>query len=111
MTFSKQVKRLISKAYLSSERARRAKSDPLLYSMSERPRWRSNDKYGEGLCEYGIKHMEDWSDEAVQGYFDSCRVEIHSDYDCTGELFTAWIHWHRNPDGSVSYVHQLLVDW
>ena len=107
MALTKRTKRLIKRL---CKRDCLASSDPLLRSLGERKRIRW-DENGEGWREYGIEHMEDWSDEAVSGYFNSCQVVIRSDYDCTGRPFTQWIDWHRNPDGSVSYVHKLALDY
>lgn len=86
------------------------KSNPLEVPLYDKSRLIADKNDSESWYEYGILHMEDWSDEAVSGYFDSRKLRIYSQYDCTGKPFTFWLHWHRNPDRSVSFVHQLCVD-
>lgn len=110
MTFTKRQKRLLSKA-LGKDIKKRAKGDPLRYPLwvKDRIRW---DDDGEGWREYGISdEMGGWSDEELREYFDEHRYVIYSDYDCTGRPFTQWVEWHRNPNGSVSYVHQVGLDY
>ena len=109
MALTKKTKRLWKKFYKNRE-GRRAKGDTLRHSLNEKARVRW-DEGGEGGREYGIEFMDGWTDEEINEYFDSQREEIHSIYDCTGRPFTRWIDWHRNPDGSVSYVHQLELDY
>lgn len=58
----------------------------------------------------GIMDPESDTDAEIQEYFDGMVVEIHSAYDCTGRPFTRYIHWHRNPNGMVSYVHAMTLD-
>ena len=53
----------------------------------------------------------DYSDEEMQEFVDSIRIRPrYSAYDCTGEAFTMWIHWHRNPSGKISIVHHIGLD-
>lgn len=70
------------------------------------------DENGEGLTEYGFlpDRFNNWTDEDLEEYFDSCWVRIYSPYDCTGKLFTCGIDWHRNPCGRISYQHHLALD-
>lgn len=110
MALTKETKRLWKKSYKSIE-GRRAKDDPLRLPLwaKDRIRW---DDDGEGWREYGISDaMRSWTDNEVREYFDEHRYVIYSDYDCTGRPFTQWVDWHRNPDGSVSYVHQVGLDY
>jgi hypothetical protein len=49
--------------------------------------------------------------EDIDEFFNDMRVELpYSDYDCTGRLFTSYLHWHINPCGFVSMVHHLCLD-
>lgn len=51
------------------------------------------------------------TDDEVQEFVDECMtVRIYADYDCTGQSFTRWIDWHRNPCGLISYVHAMALD-
>lgn len=67
------------------------------------------------VLEYGFLPQDcltDWEDDEIDEFFkEYVRIEyIPSPYDCTGQAFTNWIHWHRNPDGVISYVHSIGVD-
>lgn len=73
------------------------------------------DEDGEGCKVYGFLpygDMSKWDDEKVEEFInDWLRMPYKpSPYDCTGQIFTYWIDWHRNPDGWISYVHRLLKD-
>lgn len=92
-----------------------------MISLSETPRQRCKAYYEdgvrkynyEGLCEYGFLPEPLWkySDEEIKEYIDEeMWVNIYSPYDCTGKLFTQWITFHRNPCGSVSFVHSMGLD-
>lgn len=63
--------------------------------------YRGDDCY---FFEYGFLRGE-WTDEEVKELMDKKRITINSPYDCTGYAFTVYIDWHRNPNGSVSFVH------
>ncbi len=63
----------------------------------------------EGLVRYGFLG-KDMTDEEIEEELDYMRIRINSPYDCTGKLFTAWIHWHRNPTGIVTYAHHMRLD-
>ena len=112
---NKSTKKFISRFLQNKKRNRYGlivpdKNNPLEVPIYRKSRYMA-DKHNYDSCyEYGIEHMEDWSNEAVKGYFDSKRYEVRSLYDCTGEPVTLWLHWHRNPDGSVSFVHNIGRD-
>jgi hypothetical protein len=59
--------------------------------------------YGTGCDSLTDAEIADWLSEFM-------AVGVRSDYDCSGQSFTQWIHWHRNPNGSVSFVHQMGID-
>lgn len=102
-----------------------ALKDKLTHSMQEGTlyeRFRA-DRDGEGWSYYGFVMGEQFADyydvdstfeltdAEIQEWFDEImRVEIYSDYDCTGKAFTEYISWHRNPNGAISYVHKMAVD-
>lgn len=67
---------------------------------------------GEYFTEYGFlpERMNDWDDEMIQEEVDDLREYICSPYDCTGQRFTMWITWHRNPCGRISVVHRFGID-
>ena len=65
----------------------------------------------------GRKQSEVWedymslTDDDIREFVDECMtVRIYADYDCTGQSFTRWIDWHRNPCGLISYVHAMALD-
>lgn len=65
----------------------------------------------DSFVKYGfIKGSESWTDEDIEEWVRETWLRIYSPYDCTGKCFTYDIHWHRNPNGVVSYVHQMGVD-
>lgn len=70
------------------------------------------DDTGETYTEFGFlpDHMNSWGDEAIQEYVNDLREYVSSPYDCSGQRFTRWIHWHRNPCGRISVVHRLGID-
>lgn len=100
--------------------------DKLVHSLCEGTRWQRfrADEDGEGWRLYGFvmgEEFSDWydlaettddlTDEDIDEWFEGhMAIRIHSDYDCTGRAYTQWIDWHRNPDGSISYVHQVGLD-
>lgn len=81
--------------------------------LTESPRIRYEDAggYGEYWKEYGFFNGAGMSDDDIREYIDeNIRVRIYSPYDCTGEAFTMWIWWHRNPSGLVSYINNMALD-
>lgn len=61
----------------------------------------------EGFNEVGFfpLYMAEWADADVNEYCNELIAEhdIYSPYDCTGKLFIAFIDWHRNASGLISY--------
>ena len=84
-----------------------AKVDRLAEPVYAEPRYRW-DEDGYTVTEYGYlwdmteEEMEEWKREEWR----------HGNllYDCTGELCTRWIDFHRNPCGVISYRHFMVVD-
>lgn len=87
------------------------KSKPIkpIPSLMEESRQRWNFDYG---FEYGFLPFMNWSDKEIEEYLDeNVRIKIvHSQYDCTGQLFTSFINWKRNPSGLISFVNHLGID-
>lgn len=70
-----------------------------------------DEKDYESFREYGfLKGSENWDDEDIKEWVDSEWMDIRSPYDCTGKVFTAYIGWHRNPNGIISFVHCKAID-
>ena len=68
---------------------------------------RIKDSDAEGYTEMGFfpSYMTGWADTDVNEYCNEMLAEhdIYSPYDCTGKLFIAFIDWHRNASGLISY--------
>lgn len=78
--------------------------DSLEHSLIDRKRSLGD---WDSWTEYGFLRG-DYSDEEMQEFVDSIRIRPrYSAYDCTGEAFTMWISWHRNPSGLISIVHHI----
>lgn len=68
---------------------------------------------GENYTEYGFlaeKYSKFTDDEVNEFLNEFMKLEIRSPYDCTGQRFTLWIDWHRNPCGLISYQHRIGID-
>lgn len=83
-----------------------------VFSLQEDTRIHCDDnEYGDSFREYGfIKGSENWSDEDIKYWIDSEWIDIRSPYDCTGKIFTAYIGYHRNPNGIISFIHCKSLD-
>ena len=83
---------------------------PIL-SLQAEPRLGSFRADYDTFYEYGfIKGSETWDDNDVHEWVDDVWMDIRSPYDCTGKVFTAYIGWHRNPNGIISFVHCKSID-
>lgn len=82
-----------------------------IVSLLDEPR-RLFSEDGEGVTEYGWCDPENCTDEEIQEYFDEQWKHVHwpAQWDCSGQLFTVGINWHRNPNGMISYVHHMALD-
>lgn len=92
---------------------------PTVFSLMERARIRDDgepDDCQPYWKEYGYfdGHWSDgteMTDEEIREYIDEyISVRVYSPYDCTGESFTRFIHWHKNPSGLVSYINYMTID-
>lgn len=104
---NKKEKRLLKK-FFKTEQAK-----PTLSLREDKRTYCADDDY-DGYVEFGFipRDTFEWTDEAVKEWLRE-YVSIpyrHSQYDCTGQLFTAWIDWHRNPCGLISFVHRVSID-
>ena len=111
-TEDKKMKRFLRRAY---RQGNKPAEHP---SLMDCDRYRYDEDAGEYGTEYGFlpekyygSTIADWSDESIQEWINEnmwCR--INSPYDCTGQMFTRWIKWHRNPCGRISFVHGFGID-
>ena len=88
------------------------KPAPEILSLSEEPRIGDYHRDYDAFTEYGFlpEKCNAWSDDAIDEYVDDLRERVTSPYDCSGQRFTHWITWHRNPNGRISVVHRLGID-
>ena len=100
---------VLAKQYLRSYSG--GYEDRLGYSLSEGERvLAKNDLDGYPVIfRYGIVSMPEGISPSE--YFDGMRQYCHGDYDCTGELFTMFLHYRPLGEGRYSYVHQLEYDY
>lgn len=64
------------------------------------------------VTRYGFLTGTGYTDEYLQELFDEMRIRPrYAAYDCTGDPFTIYITWHRNPSGLISYVHHIGYDF
>lgn len=69
------------------------------------------DEDGEGWKEFGFFEADGMTDAEIQEYVDGMRIDPNFPaWDCSGLAFTAWIDWHRNPNGWISVVHRVSID-
>lgn len=106
MELTKQQKRSIGRVFA---KAKQWKKDPLANSI--RREWRhSYSKDGEEVYAYTIfDYLAHESDEYINKFVEDYRIRINSPYDCTGKMFTMFLHWSRQPAGVV-VVHEMGYD-
>lgn len=65
---------------------------------------------GDSWQEFGFFEPGDMTDEEIDEWVEGMREYVHSPYDCSGEVFTLWLHWYRNPCGWISVIHGKGID-
>ena len=112
MTETQKFHRLLKKMY-------RQGSKPAEHpSLMDCERYHCEEDSYEYFIEYGFlpekwygKNMNEFSDESLDEWVKENMWErVCSPYDCSGQRFTRWIKWHRNPCGRISFVHYLGID-
>jgi len=65
-----------------------------------------------GWYEFGFYDSEDYSDDEIKELLweELGRCYVWTPYDCTGQAFTYWIHFHRCPNGFISVIHRIVID-
>ena len=108
-TFDKMFNKDLMKKFHRQRPARPIK--PLI--QEERCYIREYDGCDADKIFYGFAVLDDenMTDEEIRKeLYDNMEVRICSPYDCTGQWFTRWIDFHRNPNGMISYVHNMGLD-
>lgn len=111
ITTTRKKARKIARKLYEAERGhkilRGQNKAPLRYVERER-----YDDDGFGKTRYGFLTGTGYTDEDLQELFDEMRIRPrYAAYDCTGDPFTIYITWHRNPSGLISYVHRIGYDF
>lgn len=106
MIIGKLERRIIKRVMKCKEPAKQ------IVSLLEdtRVRWDDDNMY---CREYGFVDPEDASDKEIDEWLhDTFERHVHwpAQWDCSGQLFTISIRWHRNPNGYVSFIHSMGVD-
>lgn len=86
---------------------------PFDSGISDDFRTRYWDELGESCVRYGLiadTFCVEEGEALDDALYDIYGYAIHSPYDCTGLLFTRYIHGHRNPNGMISVIHGLGRD-
>ena len=105
MITDKHEKKLLKKLF-------KQKPTKPIAPLYKEPRCRGEYEYCE---EYGFlpfENMSDWLDEDVEEYIEE-YVEVkymYMPWDCTGQIFTRYVSWHRNPNGMISFVNHMAMD-
>lgn len=109
MTFTKQQKRFLSKMF---NQGAYEKPKPL---WEEDRAICDGSRFDSNVYRYGFIDFEEWmTDDDIDIWFDEymrIRIPSHMGWDCTGQPFTNWISWHRNPNGWISFVHCVAYDY
>lgn len=81
-------------------------------SLLEESRIGDTERNYDAFTEYGFlpEKYNSWSDEDIEDLIEDMREHVTGPYDCTGQRFTMWIRWHRNPGGRISVVHRFGID-
>lgn len=78
--------------------------------LTEEARRISESDEWESFTEYGFLSGTGYTDDEIREILDGMRLRVTSPYDCSGQLFTMWITFHRNPSGLISYTHKIGID-
>lgn len=99
----RRAKRLLSRMLANKSFSRMRETESL--GMTERTLWTGP----ETCVRFGIVNR-DVAGEDLRAFAESMVMRTGCAHDCSGRLFTTRIHTHENPDGRVSYVHELAID-
>ena len=106
MLLGKREKRIIKKMFKQPQWCG-------IPSLMDEERIGGCNESGEYFSLFGFlpENFSKYSNEEIRDLLnDFMWEEIRSPYDCTGERFTLWIAFHRNPCGRISYVHRMGID-
>ena len=78
--------------------------------LTEEARYYSGEEDWESYTEYGFLRGTDYTDAELEEIREDMWLRVTSPYDCSGQRFTRWITFHRNPCGLISYTHRIGID-
>lgn len=99
----RRAKRLLSRLLADRHSSPMRETESL--AVTERTLWTGP----ETCVRFGIVDRDVAGDD-LRAFAESMVVHTGRAHDCSGRLFTTQIHTHANPDGRVSYVHELAID-
>lgn len=105
----KRYRKILKKEY-EIEQCRNRGIDRLAQSLMESPRIHCGENDWDSYTEYGFLHGVGYTDEDLDEIREDMRLRVTSPYDCSGQHFTMWLIFHRNPSGLISYTHRIGID-
>ena len=105
----KRYRKILKKEY-KREHSRDHSIDRLDESLANNPRIHCEENDWESYTEYGFLLGTGYTDEELDEIREDMRLRVTSPYDCSGQHFTMWMTFHRNPSGLISYVHRIGID-
>lgn len=78
--------------------------------LTEKSRIHCKEDDWDCYTEYGFLRGTDYTDEELDEIRKDMWLWVSSQYDCSGQHFTMWLEFHRNPSGLISYIHRIGID-
>lgn len=104
----KRYRKILKKEYKLEHK--NSTNDRLGESLMESPRIHCGENDWDSYTEYGFLHGTGYTDEELDEIREESRLRVTSPYDCSGQHFTMWLIFHRNPSGLISYTHRIGID-
>ena len=106
----KRYRKMLKKVYKWEHGRDIARCDRIGEPLIEKSRIHCGENDWDSYTEYGFLYGTDYTDDDVREILDDMRLRVTSPYDCSGQHFTMWMTWHRNPSGLISYTHRIGID-
>ena len=105
----KKYRKILKKEY-KIEQSRSRGIDRLSESLIDNPRIHCGENDWDSYTEYGFLSGTGYTDEELDEIREDMRLRVTSPWDCSGQHFTMWLIFHRNPSGLISYTHRIGID-
>lgn len=105
----KRYRKILKKEY-KIEQSRSRAADRLSESLIDNPRIHCGENDWDSYTEYGFLSGTGYTDEELDEIREDMRLRVTSPWDCSGQHFTMWLIFHRNPSGLISYTHRIGID-